>query len=77
MSLHLAHLHMAPIVGPVVVDPVPGHDLLADQPDHLLGGGRAMGAGGTQQLDPVGSRTRPFELGEQGGAGPWCWASGG
>ncbi len=58
--------HVVAVVGTVLVDPVPVDDVLADQAGHLRRRGQAVGAGGTEQLDPVGTGAGPLELGQQG-----------
>ena len=64
-ALDVAHLDVASVVGVVVVDPVAGHDVGPDQRRHLLGRGLPVGAGGAQQLHPVGTGPGPLQLGQQ------------
>ena len=59
------HHHVVVVVGPVVVDAVARHDVGPDQLGHLGRRGLAVGAGGAQQLHPLGPGAQPFELGQQ------------
>ncbi len=64
-AVDLPHRDVAPVVGRVVMDPIAGDDLLTDQCRHLRRGGLAMGAGGAQQLYPLGTGAGALELGQQ------------
>ncbi len=66
-AVHLAHRHVLVVVGPVLVDPVPVDDVPPHQVGQLPLGGRAMGAGGAQQLDPLRAGTGPVQLVQERG----------
>ncbi len=66
-AVHASHLDVLGHrgVGSVLMDGVPAGGVGADELDHLLGGGQAVGAGGAQEVHAVGADTESFELGQQ------------